>query len=97
MASSSRKVTSSATDALKFQPLELFSVSAFMPGKWVHPSTFANSVVEFVEIMKKMGWNDALSFHSTWYHDPYALFWNNAQVVGGTIVGDWEGTLPRCY
>ena len=58
----------------------------------MHPSTFANSSVEFVEITKKVGWNEALSFHGTWYHDPYALFWNNAQVVGGAIVGDWEGT-----
>ena len=91
MASSSRKVASSTSDAPKIQPLELFPVAAFMPGKWMHPSTFANSAVEFEETMKAVGWNEALSFHGTWYHDPYALFWNNAQAVGGTIVGDWEG------
>ena len=44
-----------------------------------------------METMKAVGWNEALNFHGTWYHDPYALFWNNAQAVGGTIVGDWEG------
>ena len=92
MASSSKKVATSTVDAPKFQALELFPVSAFNTGKWVHPSTFANSAVEFVEIMKKVGWNEALSFHSAWYHDPYALFWSNAQAGGGTIVGDWEGT-----
>ena len=48
--------------------------------------------MEFVEIMKKVGWNKALSFHATWYHEPYALFWNNAQTIGDTIVGDYEGT-----
>ena len=62
-----------------------------MPGKWVHPSTFANSVAKFEETMKAVEWNEALSFHGTWYHDPYALFWNNAEAVGGTLVGDWEG------
>ena len=92
MASSSKKVATSTADAPKFQALELFPVSAFNTGKWVHPATFANSAVEFEEIMKKVGWNEALSFHATWYHDPYALFWNNAKTVGGTIIGDWEGT-----
>ena len=91
MASSSKKIATSAADASKFQPLELFPMPAFMPGKWVHPSTFANSAVEFVETMKAIGWNKALSFHGAWYHDPYALFWNNAEAVGGTLVGDWEG------
>ena len=92
MASSSKKVATSAAEDSKFQVLELFPVSAFNPGKWVHPDTFASSSVEFVEIMKKVGWNDALSFHCAWYHDPYAIFWNNAQVVGGTIVGEWENS-----
>ena len=92
MASSSKKVASSFAEASKFTPLELFPVSAFMPGKWVHASTFVNSSVEFMEICKKIGWNDAPSFHGAWYHNPYALFWNNAQTVGGTIVGDWEST-----
>ena len=74
MASSSKKVVTSAAEDSKFQVLELFPVSAFNPGKWVHPDTFASSAVEFVEIIKKVGWNEALSFHCTWYHDPYALF-----------------------
>ena len=88
MASSSKKVATSAAEESKFQALELFPVLAFMPGKWVHPSTFTNSAVEFVETMKVVGWDEALSFHGAWYHDPYALFWNNAQAVGGTLVGD---------
>ena len=78
MASSSKKMATSTADATKFQPLELFPVASFMLGKWVHPSTFADSTVEFEETMKAVGWNEALSFHETWYHDPYALFWNNA-------------------
>ena len=91
MASSSKKVASSTAEDSKFQVLELFPVPAFHLGKWVQPKTFANSSVEFVEMMKAIGWNEALSFHGAWYHDPYALFWNNAQAVGGTLVGDWEG------
>ena len=87
--SSSKKVASSAAEESNFQVLELFPVSAF-PRKWVNPSIFANSSVEYVEIMKKIGWNDALRFHRAWYHDPYAIFWSNAKVVGGTIVGEWE-------
>ena len=90
MASSSKKVALSAAESPKFQALELFPVSAINPGKWVQSKTFADSSVEFVEIMKKAGWNDALSFHYAWYHDPYAIFWSNAKVVGGTIVGEWE-------
>ena len=92
MASSSKKVASATTGASKFTPLELFPVSAFMPGKWVQASTFANSSVEFTKICKKIGWNEALSFHGAWYHNPYALLWNNAQTIGRTIVGDFEGT-----
>ena len=88
--SSSKKVASSAAEESNFQVLELFPVSAFNPGKWVNPSIFVNSSMEYVEIMKKIGWNDALHFHRAWYHDPYAIFWNNAKAVGGTIVGDWE-------
>ena len=88
MASSSKKVASSTAEDSKFQVLELFPVPAFHPGKWVHPKTFADSSVEFVEMMKAIGWNEALSFHCAWYHDPYTIFWNNAQVVCGTIVGE---------
>ena len=89
MVSPSKKTASFSAKDSKIQPLELFPVPAFNPGKWV-PKTFANSSVEFMEIMKKIGWNDALSFRCPWYHDPYAIFWYNAKVVGGTIVGEWE-------
>ena len=74
MASSSKKTASASASSSKFTPLELFPTSAFMPRKWVQASTFANSCVEFTEIYKKIGWNDALSFHGAWYHDLYALF-----------------------
>ena len=46
--------------------------------------------MDYEDIIKKTGWNGALTFHCAWYHDPYAIFWNNAKVVGGTIIGDWE-------
>lgn len=92
MTSSSKKVASSTAEAPKFQTLELFPVSAFNTGKWVHPKTFVNSAVDFVDIMKKVGWNDALSYYATWYHDPYAIFWSNAKVVRGTIIGEWENS-----
>ena len=74
MASSSKKVASSTAEDSKFQVLELFPVSAFQPGKWILPKTFADSSVEFVELMKAIGWNEALSFRCPWYHDPYAIF-----------------------
>ena len=88
--SSSKKIVPTTAEDSDFQVLELFPVSAFNPGRWVNPNTFANSSVEYVEIMKKIGWNEALRFHRAWYHDPYAIFWSNAKVIGGTIVGEWE-------
>ncbi len=72
--SSSKKIIPTTAKDSDFQVLELFPVSAFNPGRWVNPKIFANSAVEFVEIMKKTGWNNAMSFHRAWYHDPYAIF-----------------------
>ena len=68
--SSSKKIVPTTAKDSDFQVLELFPVSAFNPGRWVNPKIFANSSVEYVEIMKKTGWNDALCFHRAWYHDP---------------------------
>jgi hypothetical protein len=89
MAQSSK--TGSSKNAPKFSTLELFPPSAFMVGKWVNSATFNNSALDYTGICQSIGWNDAMGFHCTWYHDPYALFWFTATKTGGTIVGTFEG------
>lgn len=91
MAHKGKTVASSSNVDPNVGPLELFSVSAFMHGKWIRATTFNNSSLFFAETCKTIGWNNALEKHNGWYHEPCAIFWHSVSMVNGTLVGEYEG------